>query len=88
MTAKQEQEKTQMIQQLETAYGRYTNLTMIRHSAEDFIIDFVFKLPETSILVSRVVLSPGHTKRLIEALAKDMGKYEDQFGEVVIPHEP
>ena len=61
--------------------GVYSNLMIIGHTKEEFCLDFVntFNPP---ILTSRVLMSPGHIKRMIKALEVNMKKYEEQFGEI------
>jgi len=39
--------------------------------------------PNGSALVSRIIVSPGHFKRVLAALADNLQKYERQFGEIV-----
>jgi hypothetical protein len=33
-------------------------------------------------LVSRIIVSPGHVKRIVSALNDNLKKYEQKFGEV------
>jgi len=62
--------------------GNYSNLMQILHTKEEFILDFFLVSPPEGILTSRVVMSPGHIKRLIRALQENVGKYEDKFGKI------
>ena len=70
------------------AVGSYANYTNISHSAEEFVMDFLFIHPTPppgfGKLVSRVLLSPGHAKRLLLALSENIDKYEDRFGRINI----
>ncbi len=52
------------------AVGLYSNLAAIRHSHEEFIFDFAFLFPDgpAGKLLSRVILSPAHAKRFLDAL--------------------
>jgi len=75
-----------------TRQGVYSNLAMISHRQEEFIIDFLFMDPqhptvseEQAMLVSRVVLNPGHIKRLYQALGENIQKYEKGFGKILLP---
>ena len=54
----------------------------IVHTKEEFIFDFFMSAPPQGILTSRVVLSPGHAKRIALALAENIKKYEDKFGKI------
>jgi len=67
--------------------GVYSNLMIITHTKEEFCLDFVntFNPP---ILVSRVLMSPAHVKRMIRALEENMKKYEERFGAVEAAKEP
>ena len=61
----------------------------VSHTAEEFVLDFFAVTPAgegpRGHLVSRVVVSPSHFKRIVAALADNMRKYEDQFGPVQEP---
>ena len=69
----------------EVARGRYSNNMLVTHTREEFILDFLLTAPNGTQLVSRVMVSPGHMKRVLSALADNMNKYETNFGEVVAP---
>ncbi|MCL7926680.1 MAG: DUF3467 domain-containing protein [marine benthic group bacterium] len=66
----------------ELARGRYSNNMLVAHTAEEFIIDWLMTAPNGSALVSRIIVSPGHFKRVLAALADNLQKYERQFGEI------
>jgi len=63
--------------------GVYSNVAIIQHSPNEFILDFLMKLAGETQLVSRVVLSPQHTKALLNALKINLEKYEDNFGKIL-----
>jgi len=70
--------------------GRYANLMSVSHTGEEFVLDFFAVTPSTSgqargTLVSRVVTSPPHFKRIVAALEDNLEKYEAQFGEIEEP---
>ena len=67
----------------EVARGRYSNNMLVTHTREEFILDFLLTAPNGTQLVSRVMISPGHMKRVFAALADNLRKYESNFGEVV-----
>ena len=74
----------------EIAAGVYSNLAIITHSSNEFIMDFVQMmpgLPKPSVR-SRVLMTPENAKRLIRALMDNMQKYESQFGEVKLRDNP
>jgi len=67
------------------ALGQYSNLAAIRHTKEEFIFDFAFVFPDGPIgkLVSRVILSPAHAKRFMEALEANVRRYEEDHGPII-----
>jgi hypothetical protein len=64
------------------AVGQYTNVAAIRHSREEFIFDFAFIFPDNPAgkLIARMILSPAHAKRFMEALSSNVQGYESTFG--------
>ncbi len=66
----------------EALKGLYANMAQVAHNSEEFVVDFMNVFPPAGNLVARVVLSPGHMKRLAAALADNIKKYEEQFGEI------
>lgn len=66
----------------EMARGRYSNNMAVSHSPEEFIIEWLLNSPSGTHLVSRVIVSPGHMKRIIDALSDNLRRYEGKFGSV------
>jgi hypothetical protein len=68
----------------EIAEGTYSNLAIIAHSNSEFVIDFVRLVPNVpkAKVKSRVILTPMHAKKLLQALHDNVNKYEAQFGEI------
>lgn len=66
------------------AGGTYSNLVMITHSASEFILDFIAVMPglPKAKVVKRMILTPDHAKRLVNALNDNVKRYEEQFGEI------
>jgi len=62
--------------------GVYANLTQITHTREEFVLDFANVFPPQGIVTARVIISPGHLKRIVKALGENMKKYEGKFGPV------
>jgi hypothetical protein len=65
-------------------YGSYSNLAQINHSAEEFIVNFIYVVPGSPLgkLMSSVILSPGHAKRFLRALEENIINYENKFGPI------
>jgi len=68
--------------------GVYANNMFIAHTREEFILDFINVFPPQGIVNARVIISPGHLKRLVKALGKSLEKYEKTFGEIQEAPEP
>lgn len=67
----------------EVARGLYSNMVLISHSRTEVLLDFAAVYPGPKSLVqSRIVMNPQHAKRLLAALADNLGKYEKQFGPI------
>lgn len=68
----------------EIAEGVYANLAMIAHSNSEFVIDFIRLMPGVpkAKVKSRIVVTPEHAKRLLNALQDNIDKYEDTFGSI------
>jgi hypothetical protein len=64
--------------------GLYSNLMMIHHNVEEFTLNFVYIFPNGTQgkLLSSVIVSPGHAKRIWRALGENISRYEAQFGTI------
>jgi len=69
----------------EMAEGIYSNLAIITHSNTEFVIDFIRVMPGVpkAKVKSRVVITPEHAVRLLEALKENVKRYEVQNGPIV-----
>ena len=65
-----------------TAEGIYSNLAIINHSHSEFVLDFIAMMPGVpkAKVKSRLILTPQHAKRLLNALAENIKKFESQHG--------
>ncbi|MBK8226381.1 MAG: DUF3467 domain-containing protein [Flavobacteriales bacterium] len=68
----------------EVADGVYSNLAIITHSNSEFVLDFVRVMPGVpkAKVRSRILLTPQHAKRLMRALADNIGKFEQVHGPI------
>ncbi len=68
----------------QTANGSYSNLDLITHSQTEFIIDFIFVQPQNgkAKVKNRIITSPLHAKRILQALQDNIAKYEMRFGQI------
>jgi hypothetical protein len=68
--------------------GQYSNLVMIHHNPEEFTLNYIYIFPNATQgapqgkLVSSLIVSPGHAKRLARALAENISRYESQYGAI------
>jgi len=67
-----------------TARGVYANLALISHSETEFTLDFIFLQPHSpkAKVLTRIISSPVHAKRLLWALKDNIEKYEARFGPI------
>lgn len=74
----------------DVAQGMYVNLAMVNHSETEFTIDVMYVQPQQprATVRARLISSPKHTKRLLQALEDNIRRYEARFGsiEVTGPH--
>ena len=68
--------------------GAYSNHMVVAHTREEFFLDFMLMLPNMGTLVSRVLMSPSHMKRMLRALADNVKRYEDKYGAIDTAAEP
>jgi hypothetical protein len=66
------------------AQGVYSNLVLINHAENEFVLDFAFIQPSNgrAKVRTRVISSPRHTKRLLAALQKNIERFEERFGTI------
>lgn len=69
------------------AQGAYSNLVLINHNENEFVLDFAYLQPSTprARVRSRIISSPRHTKRLLRALEHNLRRYEERFGKIEEP---
>jgi hypothetical protein len=68
--------------------GSYANNMVVQHTREEFILDFILAAPPEGAVTARVIVSPGHMKRVAEAIRENISKYEQSFGAIKIAEEP
>jgi hypothetical protein len=68
----------------DVAQGLYSNLVLINHTENEFVLDFAFFAPGAARakVRARIISSPRHTKRLLRALQKNIERFEERFGEI------
>jgi Protein of unknown function (DUF3467) len=66
----------------EMSRGRYSNNLLVSHTQEEFIFDWLLNSLTGVHLISRIIVSPGHLKRIIDTLKENLTKYEDKYGAI------
>lgn len=91
-SAMEEQNENQLNIELseEIAEGTYSNLAIITHSNQEFVLDFIRIMPGTpkAKVKSRIIITPEHAKRLLTALEDNIEKYEAANGRIKVQQEP
>jgi hypothetical protein len=68
--------------------GVYANQMLVSHTREEFVIDFANLFPPEGVVNARVIVSPGHLKRMIRALSDNLNRYETRHGMIIEASEP
>lgn len=68
----------------EMADGIYSNLAIINHSAQEFVVDFIKMMPglPKAKVKARIILTPQHAKRFLAAMAENIERFEAVNGEI------
>ena len=72
----------------QTAQGIYCNLALVNHAQDEFTLDFIYFQPQQpkAKVRSRVITSPQHMKRLLQAIQDNVSRYESTFGVIRLDH--
>lgn len=70
----------------DVAQGMYVNLAVVNHTETEFTIDAMYLQPQhpKAIVRARLISSPKHTKRLMQALQENVRRYEERHGEIAL----
>ena len=69
-------------------HGVYANQMVVSHTREEFLLDYINLFPPSGVLNARVIVSPGHLKRMIRALQENLARYENRHGPIVEAEPP
>lgn len=74
----------------EVADGIYSNLAIITHSNSEFVLDFIKVMPgmPKARVKSRILMTPTHAKRLMQALKDNIAKFEAAHGPIKMDNGP
>jgi len=72
------------------AQGAYSNLVLLNHNDNEFVLDFAYVQPTAprARVRARIISSPRHAKRLLRALEQNLRRYEERFGRIDEPEQP
>jgi hypothetical protein len=86
---KQPQQELEIQADPQSAVGVYSNLMVISHRREEFVLDFLFLQPQrgqqarpVANLRSRIVITPEHMKRMLRAVEENVRRYESHHGPI------
>lgn len=66
--------------------GIYSNLALIVHSPQEFVIDFARVTPgsQKAKVYSRIIMTPAHARMLLRALEENIKKFEATQGPIKV----
>lgn len=62
--------------------GEYANALQVLNNKDEFVMNFMNIIGPNGRVVTKVIVTPGHMKRMINAMKDNLKKYEDKFGEI------
>ncbi|MEK7139333.1 MAG: DUF3467 domain-containing protein [Patescibacteria group bacterium] len=70
------------------AGAEYTNAMQVSHTKDEFLMMFANIAGPSGKVVSKVVTTPGHLKRIVAAFQDNLSKYEAKFGKIIEAEAP
>lgn len=64
------------------AGAEYTNMAQFNHNKEEFQLVLFNLVAGSGRVVSKIVTTPSHFKRMVMAMQDNLKKYEDAFGRI------
>ena len=66
----------------EIAAGQYINMVVVNHNDSEFVLDCIYVQPQApkAKVQARLITSPRHAKRLLQALQQNVSSYEKRYG--------
>ncbi len=78
----QNQQQVQIKADDKTLQGHYANALMASHTPDEFVLDFIFTQQPAPTLVSRIIVTPAHFKRMLAAMQENLTHYEKAHGTI------
>ena len=68
----------------EIAKGLYSNLLIVSHSPNEFVMDFANYMPgmPKAIVISRIIVTPQNAKHLLRTLEMNIRTFEKTHGQI------
>ena len=66
----------------DVAKGRFANMAQVGSQPDAFVLDFALVHGKAGWLLSRVILSPAHAKRLHKVLGETLARWEERYGAI------
>ena len=81
---KEQEVKLELQMNDEVASGQYINMAVVNHNDSEFVIDCIYIQPQApkARVQSRLITSPRHAKRLLQALQHNIDSYEKKHGAI------
>jgi len=85
-----EQKKVKINVAPDKVEARYSDFAIVSKNALGFNLDFAQRMPggKQVNIVGRIAMSPQYAKLFSKILARNIEKYEQEFGEISIPKTP
>ena len=66
----------------DVACGQYVNMAVVNHNDSEFVLDCIYVQPQVprAKVLSRLITSPRHAKRLLRALQNNLDRFEKKYG--------
>ncbi|MEZ6132881.1 MAG: DUF3467 domain-containing protein [Planctomycetaceae bacterium] len=70
------------------AMGIFSTGAVVLQGQHEFIVDFLLRMQQPQQVAARIVMPPQVVGQFIQALAENIRKHEDRFGEILLPSAP
>lgn len=62
--------------------AEYANAMQVNHSRDEFQMMYLNLMGASGRVTGKIITTPGHFKRMVAAMADNLKKYEDKYGEI------
>lgn len=79
----QQQPQQKQIQIADNIPGaEYANAMQVSHNKDEFQMILFSILPPSGKVSAKIITTPGHFKRMVNAMVDNLKKYEEKFGKI------